>query len=103
MPSSAYFRPGPEGKTVLTDDATALVKDRMKQIPPDQFGKFGASRSAFYFWIRGKPISSRGCQAIISLLEQSDEESKGSLDSWSIEDLVAALKRKGVKDVQIRM
>lgn len=104
MNSSRCFRINESQKTVLTQEGIDSVTMRLNMIPANRYKEeFGATKPAFYAWLKGGAISSRGRAAILKMLEFEDVDSKRGLESWTIEELVAALKAKGVKDVQITM
>jgi hypothetical protein len=93
-----------DGKYVLTAAGIEAVGSRMHHTPPDEFKpRFGASKPAFYKWLQGGPLSSRGREAVLKMLGENTESPAKPLEEYSIEELVAALKAKGVKDVQITL
>lgn len=103
MADSIWFRVE-GGKWKLTTEGATALRLRLSTAPAESFGdEFGVSRSACYLWLKGAAISARGRTAVLKLLGEPEMAMTKRLEDYSIEELVAALKAKGVRDVQFTM
>lgn len=100
--NSKWFDVSEDGATILTEDGKREVRMVLNTVPVDRFGaQFGATKPAFYKWLQGNALSARGRIAVEKLLETSNASRSRSLEECSIEEIVAELRRRGIKDVNL--
>jgi len=104
MGESGIFERSPEGKLILSDAGKTAVKEHLSVIQAERYpSEFGATKPAFYKWLQGGAISKRGQKAITLMLDFQSGDVPQALTSYTIEELVAALKAKGCKDITFTM
>jgi hypothetical protein len=103
MSESSWFQLE-SGKWRLTPEAGEALRTRLSGAPAASFkNEFGVAKSSCYLWLRGEAISVRGRDAVAKLLGESKPGPTERLEDRSIDELVAALKAKGVREIHFTM
>lgn len=104
MADSSWFQTDSAGKWKLTEEGKTELRLHLNTVTAKQFqDEFGVTKSATYLWLNGKALSARGRAAVTKLLGRAEATPARGLEAYSIEELVAALKAKGVRDIHFTM